>query len=299
MQNSKTGMAYVYLLLTFSLWGSLYVVSKFVLGMLPVFMVSFVRYLIAVIVLFIIIHVKKLGKIEKEDYKYILLIGFGGYFLSLGAQLIGTKLAGASMASLVNSMNPVFIALAASVILKEKFTVKKAIGIFLSLVGVYIILGGNAEGQTEGIVISLGSVVLWSIVSVYVRKISQKYPPILITAYGMLVAVICNIPVVAGEIISGQEVSVDGKALLALLYMGIFCTGIAHLLWNQSLSMVEAGTCSAFYPIQPLVSVILGILFLHENITTSFVIGCVIIIIGVLVCILNINGKGKKRNEKN
>ena len=90
-----------------------------------------------------------------------------------------------------------------------------------------------------------------------------------------------------------QEVVIDGNALLALLYMGIFCTGMAHLLWNQSLSMIEASICSAFYPIQPLVSVILGIIFLHENITTSFLVGCVIIVIGVLVCILNIQKKLK------
>ena len=180
----------------------------------------------------------------------------------------------------------VTVLLAASVILKEKFTLKKAIGIVLSLVGVYIVLGGNVEGQTAGIVISLGSVILWSIVSVYVRKISQKYHPLLITAYGMLVAVVCNLSVAVAEVAAGESVSIDARAVVALLYMGIFCTGAAHLLWNESLSMVEAGICSAFYPVQPLVSVILGILFLHENITTSFVIGCVVIVIGVLVCIL-------------
>lgn len=294
MQTNQKKLAYLLLLITFSLWGSLYVVSKFALSKIPVFTVSLIRYSIAVIFLFIIIHFKKLGKIQKEDYKYIVIIGFMGYFVSLGAQLIGTKLAGASMASLINSMNPVFITLAASVILKEKFTLKKAVSIILSLFGVYIIVGGNVEGQVAGIFVSLGSVVLWSVVSVYVRKISQKYPPLLITAYGMLVAVICNIPISIGEIVSGQNVSIDKSAILALVYMGIFCTGIAHLLWNQSLSMIEAGVCSAFYPIQPLVSVVLGIIFLHEIITSSFVIGCVIIVVGVLLCILNINFPPKR-----
>lgn len=288
MQKNQEKLAYLYLLLTFSLWGSLYVVGKFALGKLPVFTVSLLRYLIAVIVLFSIIYIKKLGRIQKKDYRYVAVVGFAGYFLSLGAQLIGTKLAGASMASLVNSMNPVFITIAAAIMLKEKLTVKKAAGIFLSLAGVYIIVGSNAQGQIAGIFISLGSVVLWSIVSVYVRKISQKYSPLLITAYGMLVAVFCNIPVAAAEIALGQSVHADKSALLALLYMGIFCTGFAHLLWNQSLSMTEAGICSAFYPIQPLVSVILGIVFLHETITASFLIGCIVIVAGVLVCIVNV-----------
>lgn len=289
MLKNKKKLVYAYLLMTFSLWGSLYVVSKFVLNKIPVFTVSFIRYLIAVIFLFSIIHFKKTGKIQREDYKYIIIVGFMGYFVSLGVQLIGTKISGASMASLINSMNPVFITLAATVILKEKLTLKKAVSIILSLIGVYIIVGGNVEGQTAGIFLSLGSVVLWSVVSVYVRKISQKYPPLLITAYGMLVAVVCNFPVSVCEIITGQAVSFDKSAVFALVYMGIFCTGIAHLLWNQSLSMMEAGVCSAFYPIQPLVSVVLGIIFLHEKITVSFLVGCIFIVCGVLLCILRID----------
>ena len=44
---SMHSKAYLYLLLTFFLWGSLYVVSKFVLGKLPAFTLAFVRFLLA------------------------------------------------------------------------------------------------------------------------------------------------------------------------------------------------------------------------------------------------------------
>ena len=98
--------AYVYLLLTFFLWGSLYVVSKFVLGKLPPFTLAFVRFLLAFAALSVIdMHPQK--KLDRKHYPYVLLIGFGGYFISVGAQLLGTKYAGASVASLLNSMNPV------------------------------------------------------------------------------------------------------------------------------------------------------------------------------------------------
>lgn len=55
----------------------------------------------------------------------------------------------------------------------------------------------------------------------------------------------------------------------------------------------SAGVCSVFYPIQPLVSVIFGILFLHEKITISFLVGCAFIVFGVLLCILRISVKGR------
>ncbi len=286
MEKSTRTRAYLYLLTNFSLWGCLYVLSKFVLDKLPLFTVACLRYVIAVAVLLTVVHVRKLGKIEKGDWKYVFMVGFLGYFLSLGAQLIGTKLSNASLASLVNSTNPVFIMVMAAVLLKEKLTVRKILSILLALAGVYIILGGGAAGaQWAGIVISFFSVVLWSFVSVYVRKITQKYPPLLVTAYGMLVAAVCNLPIAAVELARTEQVSFDAQALVALLAMGVFCTGAAHLLWNQSLSMLEASTCSAFYPIQPLVSVVLGIVFLGERVSVSFVAGSILIVIGVLVCV--------------
>ncbi|NLK36177.1 MAG: DMT family transporter, partial [Gracilibacteraceae bacterium] len=72
-------------------------------------------------------------------------------------------------------------------------------------------------------------------------------------------------------------------------YMGLVCTGLAHVLWNKSLSMLEAGTCSLFYPIQPMVAVLLGWLFLGESINLSFVFGAVLIIGGVVFSLLDIN----------
>ena len=199
MEKSTRTRAYLYLLTNFSLWGCLYVLSKFVLDKLPLFTVACLRYVIAVAVLLTVVHVRKLGKIEKGDWKYVFMVGFLGYFLSLGAQLIETKLSNASLASLVNSTNPVFIMVMAAVLLKEKLTVRKILSILLALAGDYIILGGGAAGaQWAGIVISFFSVVLWSFVSVYVRKITQKYPPLLVTAYGMLVAAVCNLPIAAG-----------------------------------------------------------------------------------------------------
>ena len=73
--------SYVYLLTTFMLWGSLYVVSQFVLGKIPTFTVAMFRYLIAFIALSLISLKSEKEKIEKSDYKYFFIMGFIGYFM--------------------------------------------------------------------------------------------------------------------------------------------------------------------------------------------------------------------------
>lgn len=278
--------AYLYLLVTFFAWGSLYVVSKFVLGKVPPFTVSFIRYLIAGTALFFILKKRKPKKIEKHDYKYIFLIGFVGYTMATCAQLLGTKFSNASLASLINSMNPISIMILAAIILKEKLTVKKVVCILMSIIGVYIIIGGASENvQVLGILISVFAVLTWSLMSVYVRKIAQKYDAIQITAYGIIIAAFCTFPLSVTEL-ALSSVQFDWTIVLWLLYMGIVCTALAHVLWNKSLSVLEASTCSSFYPLQPMVAVLLGWIFLGEKMNFNFIIGAVLIIAGVLISLI-------------
>lgn len=278
---------FVYLIITFVLWGSLYVVSKFVLGKMPTFTISFLRFALAFVALTFMCRGKS-QKIEKKDYKYIVLVGVAGYFIAVGAQLLGTKYAGASLASLLNSMNPITMTLFAAIILGEKLNWKKIGGILLALAGVYAIIGtGGGAISVPGVLMSLFSVLLWSLVAVFTRKVTQKYNSLQVTRLGAGIAALCYLPVCIGELVSGQQVKIDWSCVLSLLYMGIICTGIAYYLWNKSLSIIEAGTCSAFYPVQPLVSTVLGVIFLKEAVGLNFFIGAIFILLGVL---LNLKG---------
>lgn len=284
--NHSSRKVYLYLLTVFILWGSLYVVSGFVMGKIPTFTVCFLRFVIAFAALTLMTRRRKKIHIEKADYKYLFLMGFLGYFLSVDFQFLGTKYAGSGMASLLNSLNPVVISILSAVILKEKLTFGKIFGILLSVTGVYLILGGESVSGA-GVCFSLISVVSWSFVSVMTRKSMQKYDSLQITRYGIMIAMFCNLPVCLCELHGkASTVTLDLSCVAGLLYMGIFCTGVSYILWNKSLMLLEARTCSAFYPVQPLVSTVLGILFFHEKTTVSFLAGTSFIVVGILSALL-------------
>ena len=291
MSNKK--MAYLYLIITLCAWGSLYVVSKFVLAKVPTFTVLFIRYFVAGIVLFFVLKRRKVSKIEKQDYKYVFFIGFVGYFLSIVSQFLGTKFTNASLASLINSTNPIFIILFAVFILKEKLTLQKVICVIVALAGTYIIIGGGStSGHALGILLSVISVILWSLMTVIVRKITQKYNALQITTYAIIIAGICSLPFSTYELIVIPNIDIfDPIVMLSLLYIGLVCTALSHVLWNKSLSMIEAGSCSLFYPIQPMVSVLLGWSLLGENITMRFALGAVLIIGGILFSVVGNQNK--------
>ena len=284
----KRNAGYLYLLITFFCWGSIYVVSKYALAVMGPVTVSFCRYLVSVVCLYGILKWKGgHKKIAKEHWPYLLILGGLGYFAAIILQLGGTALLSGSLASLINSLNPVMISILAAVFLKEKITWKNVLSIVVSLIGVYIILGnGSMQINPLGILLSAGSVVLWSAASVSIRKISGYYDPVQIALYGMCIALLFNIPAAVLENVFLTQSYPTAAALLSCLFVAVFGTAVAHTCWNKSLQLLSASTCSMFYPLQPLVSAVLGVLLLHEVITWQFVVGAVLICSGIVITFL-------------
>lgn len=128
-----------------------------------------------------------------------------GYVLSIGLQQYGTKLAGASLASLINCMNPIAICFFA-VLLHERMTMKKVVCIVSAVAGAVCIVGGDAGGgHILGIALSLGSVLTWSALSVFMRSFSQKYDALTVTTCDIYVAAIGTLPLMLREIITHPE----------------------------------------------------------------------------------------------
>lgn len=281
--------AYIYLLITVIAWGSLYVAGKYVLEVIPAFTLLFLRYLIGVSVLLLVYRKGKHERVQKEDYKYIIAIGVFGYFLGIGLQLLGNYYCDASLASLINSTNPVVIVALAIPILKEKATVHKMVAVAITVIGAIIIVGNIKGGSVMlGVILSIGAVLTWSLASVLVRFVSRKYNSITITVYGMVMAMLLAIPASVYQLIkAGTTWSMITPGVAAtVIYIGIVCTAIALLFWNKALSMIDAATCSLFYPLQPVVSTILGVLLLGEKITANFILGGLLIGGAIIYAIL-------------
>jgi drug/metabolite transporter (DMT)-like permease len=275
------------------LWGSLYVVSKYAFATIPPLTLLFLRYLIAGIPLGFVAFKKGLKKVEKNHWKYFLCFGATGYFASIALQMTATSIMNASVASLINSLNPIFISIFAVLFLKENMTPNKFIGIACSILGVAIVLGISGNGVSVlGVVFSLLSVILWSFNSVMIRKISGYYCSEQITLFGVLMGLpFCLVASVVE--LQTKSIYFTPISALAVIYLAVFCTAVTNLCWNKSLKVFDASFCSMFYPLQPLFSALLGIVILGEPITRNFVVGGILISFGIIIGLL----KGKKSRQ--
>lgn len=272
----------------FVLWGSQYVISKIALRTVPPVTLLALRYLVSVPALFIVLRLRHaLTPVKKGDWPILFAIGFTGYFASFCLQMLGINRLTGSVSSLLGAMNPIFIPILAALFLHERITPAKIACVALSMAGVVVIVGVDGTVDASGALLMLASVFLWSTASIIIRRVSGRYDPHADRADRHSSAR-CRLPG-AGRSSSCKAPPAlsRSKACSPVLYMGVLGTAVTHSLWNYSLRVMDASFCSMFYPMQPLVSSILGVLFLHEAVTPGFVIGALMICCGIVAAVIS------------
>lgn len=283
MIDKSRGQAFGLLFLTFFLWGSVYVGGKLLTQELSPALVACLRCSTAMVPLLLMARPHLHTKIQREDWKYFILVGVLGYFLTIFLIQIGIALTGSAMASLINALTPVSVTILAALLLKETITPVKLLCLALALAGTAVITqGAGSQSELLGIAAVLISVVFWGFASVFMRRLTAKYPAVLVTTYGMAISLIFHIP--AGILAyASQPVAFTPKIVLVVLYLGFFGSGVAQYTWTRCLSILPASTCSLFYPLQPVSAALLGAVILKETFTSTFAIGLALISLDVVL----------------
>jgi len=287
MKNTLLGS--LYLSLAASIWGGMYVVVKVVVDTVPPLELVWLRYMIAIIALFIIGTITKQSwRIDKRDWLLIFMIGLIGNTISIVAQEIGTMLSSAQMGAIITATTPAFMVVFARFILKEKITLKKAVSIILATFGVYMIVGSahiDSSHQLGGVALLIAALT-WSLMSVLIKRVPEQYSQIVVTSYGTLVAIIVLTPLAIPRLKNLDFHAMAEPSIWGgLLYLGVISTACGFLLWNRGLQMLNAASGGLFFFFQPIVGTFLGWLLLGEQIGLSFWAGTALIFSGVLLVI--------------
>lgn len=282
---------YVYLALAASIWGGMYVVSKYVLRYIPPLSLVWIRYLVAIIVLFgllAILRVKRGKKLtlKRRDWLLVIAIGFVGYFISIICQFVGTSLADAHTGSLITSATPAFVAIFAKCILKEKMTGKKILSLVVATVGVLITIGipsGHGSYFWGDLFLVLAALT-WALLTVFVKlSADRNMDTLIVTAYAMLIAWVLTTPFMSADLYAGAIHWQGGLVIWGILYLGIVSTAGAFFLWNKGFEMVDASVGSLFLFFQPVFGSLFGWILLGEQVTLRFFLGSLFIMAGIFI----------------
>lgn len=246
---------------------------------------------------------KESGRSFKITPANVLLLFVSGGFIGINWILLfeAYSYTTVATATLCYYLAPVFVILL-SPLLRERLTAKKVICVIVALIGMAFVSGIPSGGlpdisELKGILLGTGAAAFYAAVVLFNMKLGGV-PATVKTMLQLISAaiVVCPYVLMTQDVLS-FEYSV--KSVLLLLVVGIIHTGIAYLLYFDSLSGLKAQTVSILGYIDPVVAIILSIVILGEPMTPYNAIGAVLILGATLVSELDFGSclKAKKDGE--
>ncbi|KYC44818.1 MAG: putative DMT superfamily transporter inner membrane protein [Candidatus Methanofastidiosum methylothiophilum] len=284
--DKKTALA---LLITLIFWASAFAGIRAGLKSYEPGHLALLRFLVASAFLIIYGAYRKVRLPEKKDLPMILLIGFLSVTVYHSLLSYGEVTVTAGAASLIIGSGPIFTALLASFILKEKLKSWGWIGIFISFFGVALISlgeGGGISFDPRAILILIAAFST-SLSFVLQKPYLKKYKYVDLTAYTIWGGTLFLLIFTPGFINDIRTASIDST--LSIIYLGIFPAGIAYLTWTYALAKMPVSILTSFLAVSPFLSIIIAWAWLGEIPGSISIIGGVIAILGVML----VNMKGR------
>lgn len=195
----------------------------------------------------------------------------------------GQQEVSSSLASILNSSTPLFTALLAAMFIEtERLRPARFAGVVLGFAGVGVIVGLDAAGSTAGkIAITLASVT-YAGGFVYARRhlVGLDLPPLAIPATQLLISTAIVLPVAVLETIR-TPLTLSAQAIGSTLFLGVFSSGVAYLLFYRLIADVGATTSSFVTYLIPIFGVALGAVVLDEELGLNVLVGAVLVIAGI------------------
>ncbi|MGJ7524653.1 DMT family transporter [Variovorax sp. GB1P17] len=235
---------------------------------------------------------------EREVLKrHWLLIAACGAFGIAGYNALGylaLQTVPAASVAFLNSTLPLMVPLAALVLGVERITWKALAGIAISFAGVsWIVARGDLASLLAlrlggGELLVLLAVFNYAVYSVLLRRKPAALSPLVFLAATMAAGLLVLMPFWVFELARGAHIPTDMASVGAVVYIGLFASLFAFILWNRCVAMLGATVTGVSFHLVALFTALLAFVVLHEAVRSFHVVGIALILLGFLVTTLRL-----------
>ena len=248
----------------------------------------FLRVLGAAILFWMLSLFFKNQKIDRKDWPRILLCSFLGMVINMLAFFKGLELSTPINSSVLITVVPILVFSFSVIILKEKVSLIKMLGISSGFFGALILIlyspvsGYNAPNIPLGNLLFVLNSSTYGLYLIFVKPLVEKYNIITLFRWLFLFGFIMNFPITVQEFSSVDWVNLPLKqAVLPMIYVVVGTTFFTYLLNAYALSTLKASTVSSFVYFQPIVGIVYALTTENDSLTIINVIGMLLIFTGV------------------
>jgi drug/metabolite transporter (DMT)-like permease len=273
------------LLLTAFFFGTNFIAVKLVVADAPPVLFAAARFMVAGLLLWAVSRFAEPGtRLRRADFLPVLGLGVVGITLTQTVFTVGVGLTTAANTALVYSTSPVWGMLLGFALGLERPRLAGILGVGLSLLGVsFIVYGGLDFAGTSllGDALILGAAVFWGSYTVLSLGLLERYPPISLAAYAMILGGLVAFPLSLLDPHALDLRSLDATTWTAAAYSTLFSSAFGFAAWGWGVSRAGANRVLIFQYLVTLTGVSAGIIVLGESFGPGQLIGAAIIVAGV------------------
>lgn len=215
------------------------------------------------------------------------LTGVAGYNFFL---YIGQSEVKPGAAALLTTLSPLFTLVLAVIFLREKVPPRRALGIIVALLGLYVVVRHGKVGlgrvpavkhsDIHYVLITALAPLCWSIYTIVGKKLLRRTSPLTAT---YLTIIIGTLPflAVAREPFFHAVMALKATQWIALAHLSLLCTLVGFWIWFAALERMPATSVASFVYLNPPLAALFGSLFFGEEIALSFILGGAVMLVGL------------------
>lgn len=282
---------YVLLSLTALFWSGNMVVGRGITDSVPPITLAFWRWSLALLLIlpFALPHLRAQWPTLKAAWRPVLILGILSVCGYNTFAYIALQYTTATNATMLNSFIPVATIALAFVFLGKRLSAIEGLGVVVSLLGVFTIVGKGSIDTFLGLSLNLGdlwmllAVLTWGLYTVGLQWRPQGVHPMLLLAALTVVGVITLMPFYAFELYTGRYMTLSPTTAVALLYVAVFPSFLGYIFYNAGIAAVGPSRGALFIHLMPVFGTLLAAIFLGERPYWYHFVGIALVFTGIFL----------------
>ena len=279
VQLPSQGKVLFFLVLTTFFWGGSFLFTKIGVSEVPAPFFVLLRFSLATLVMFVLC-LPRLAQLDRATIRRGVLVG-----LALGITnltfVVGIKGTSISRAGVINNLFVLFIPLILRAIWKDQIGKLNMAGILTAGAGIALLAGGGGAGFNRGDLVSTLCAFFIAIHIITVSKVLKDEDVWLVSLVQF--SVVAMMAGGAALIVPGPSFTISFPAIVSIIYCAIFPTVFCFTLQNRYQRYVTPTQAGLIYTLDPVWSLLAGLIFLEERLSTREWYGCGLIFLAVLI----------------
>lgn len=275
------------------IWGSNFAIVKSALADFPPLVFNALRLIIASGLFLVAMMVQARAgvggareRLTMGEWRQLLQLGVIGHLVYQLCFVAGVARTSVGNAALIFGCTPVTVSLLSSIAGHERIPATRWIGLVLSLLGIYAVVGHRTSWTMSSLAgdgIVLAAMCCWSIYSVMSQPLLVRRSALIVTGWSMTIGALLYMIIATPEFLNTDWQRISTTSWWLMTWSAAFSMALAYIIWYTGVQRIGSSRTAIYSNLTPIVAMIVGYLWLAEPVTNPQLLGAAAILAGVSV----------------